>query len=74
MRRPREGRELVPEGASSFKVSRDGRKYTFTIRPGFRFSDGSKVTAENYAFAINRALGRDLQSPAFQFVADRARA
>ena len=62
--------QLVPEGASSFKVSRDGTKYTFTIRRGFRFSDGTEVTAQNYAFAINRALGRDLQSPAFQFVAD----
>jgi ABC-type transport system substrate-binding protein len=64
------GSRLVPEGASSFKVSPDGRKYMFVIRKGFRFSDGTEVTAENYAFAINRALSRDLQSPAFQFVAD----
>jgi ABC-type oligopeptide transport system substrate-binding subunit len=28
------------------------------------------VTARNYAFAINRALSKDIQSPAFQFVAD----
>src|SRR6188508_2010688 len=64
------GSRLVPEGASSVAVSRDGRTYTFTIRKGFRFSDGTKVTARNYAFAINRALGKDLQSPAFQFIAD----
>ena len=32
------GSELVPEGASSFTVSPDGRKYTFTIRRGFRTS------------------------------------
>jgi ABC-type transport system substrate-binding protein len=64
------GSQLVPEGASSFTVSRDGTTYMFTIRRGFRFSDGSKVTAENYAFAINRALSRDLQSPGFEFVAD----
>jgi ABC-type transport system substrate-binding protein len=62
------GSRLVPEGASSFKVSRDGTTYTFTIRRGFRFSDGTEVTARNYAFAINRALSKDLQSPAFQFV------
>ena len=47
-----------------------GRVYTFTIRPGFRFSNGTPVKAANYAFAINRALGKDLQSPAFQFIAD----
>jgi peptide/nickel transport system substrate-binding protein len=64
------GSRLVPEGASSYKVSSGGRVYTFTIRPGFRFSNGARVSAANYAFAINRALGKDLQSPAFQFVAD----
>jgi ABC-type oligopeptide transport system substrate-binding subunit len=64
------GSRLVPEGASSFRVSNGGRVYTFTIRPGFRFSNGAPVKAANYAFAINRALGKDLQSPAFQFVAD----
>jgi oligopeptide transport system substrate-binding protein len=64
------GSRLVPEGASSYRVSNRGRTYTFTIRPGFRFSNGQRVSAGNYAFAINRALGKDLQSPAFQFVAD----
>ena len=64
------GSRLVPEGASSYRVSRDGKTYTFTIRKGFQFSDGTPVTARNYAFAINRALGPDLQSPGFQFVAD----
>src|ERR1700694_624012 len=67
---PGQGSRLVPEGASSYKVSRDGRTYTFTIRKGFRFSDGEPVTARNYAYAINRAADRDLQSPAFQFVGD----
>ena len=64
------GSRLIPEGASSYRVSRGGRVYTFTIRPGFRFSNGAPVKAANYAFAINRALGKDLQSPAYQFVAD----
>jgi peptide/nickel transport system substrate-binding protein len=64
------GSRLIPEGASSYRVSKGGRVYTFTIRPGFRFSNGTPVKAANYAFAINRALGKDLQSPAFQFIAD----
>ena len=51
------GSRLIPEGASSFKVSNNGKTYTFTIRPGFRFSTGQRVSAANYAFAINRALG-----------------
>jgi oligopeptide transport system substrate-binding protein len=64
------GSRLVPEGATSYRVSGGGRVYTFTIRPGFRLSNGARVTAANYAFAINRAANKDLQSPAFQFIAD----
>jgi ABC-type oligopeptide transport system substrate-binding subunit len=66
---PRGGR-LIPEGATSYRVSGGGRVYTFTIRPGFRFSNGQRVTAANYAYAINRAAFKDLQSPAFQFISD----
>jgi ABC-type oligopeptide transport system substrate-binding subunit len=66
------GSRLVPEGASSFSVSRDGKTYTFNIRSGFAFSDGRKVTANNYAYALNRAADKDLQSPAFQFMSDPA--
>jgi ABC-type oligopeptide transport system substrate-binding subunit len=64
------GSRLVPEGASSFRVSRDGKTYTFTIRKGLRFSNGVRVTAKNYAYALNRAMSRDLYSPGFQFIAD----
>ena len=51
---------LRPEVASGFAVSGDGRTYTFTIRKGFRFSDGAPVTAKNFAYAIKRAMDRDL--------------
>ena len=61
------GSRLVPEGASSFAVSRDGRTYTFKIRKGFRFSDGTPVRPRNYAYAVNRAMGLR-GSPAFGFV------
>ena len=39
-------------------VSRDGLAYTFTIRPGFRFSPPSKapVTAQTFRRVIERAL------------------
>jgi oligopeptide transport system substrate-binding protein len=66
------GSRLLPEGASKFTVSRNGRVYTFTIRGGHRFSDGRPVTANSYAYAINRSLDKDLQSPGFQFISDPA--
>ncbi len=59
---------LRPEVASGFAVSGDGRTYTFTIRKGFRFSDGAPVTAKNFAYAIKRAKDPDLASPAAAFI------
>src|SRR5689334_21946944 len=43
---------LQPEVASSFKVSNGGKRYTFVIRKGFRFSDGAPVTAWSFKYAI----------------------
>ena len=43
-------------GAESATVSADGTVYTFTIREGMTYSDGVPVTAQNYAYAIKRAL------------------
>ncbi|MGI8485528.1 MAG: peptide ABC transporter substrate-binding protein [Thermomicrobiales bacterium] len=43
-------------GAESATLSADGRIYTFKIRQGMTYSDGTPVTAKNYAYAIKRAL------------------
>ncbi len=68
--RPREAR-LVPEVARGFPlVSRDGKRYTFRLRRGFRFSDGSAVTAASFARAVERALDPRQQSPAASFIGD----
>ena len=51
------GTKIVPEVAKSLPtISRNGKTYTFTIRPGFKFADGSAVTAANFAYAMNRNL------------------
>jgi peptide/nickel transport system substrate-binding protein len=68
-----EGSRLVPEVAEDMPtVSNDGKTYTFTIRPGFRFSPPSneEVTAEHFRFVINRNLSPKLQSPSSSFIAD----
>jgi ABC-type oligopeptide transport system substrate-binding subunit len=67
-KRGQAGGLLQPEVASGFTVSRDARTYTFTIRKGFRFSDGTPVTAKNFAYAIKRATDPDLASPAAAFI------
>jgi ABC-type oligopeptide transport system substrate-binding subunit len=48
--------EVVPDGASDWKVSGEGKIYTFTIREGLKFGDGTPVTADDFAYSINRAL------------------
>jgi len=59
---------LVPEVAAGWpSVSNGGRRYMFTVRPGFRFSDGTRVTAAHFAFALNRLLTPRLRSPYARF-------
>ena len=42
--------------AESWEVSDDGTVYTFNIRPGITFHDGSELTAEDVAFSMERLL------------------
>jgi DNA-binding SARP family transcriptional activator/ABC-type transport system substrate-binding protein len=56
---PPEGLRLAPEIAAAMPtLSRDGRTYTFRVRPGYRFSPPSNqaVTAETFRHSIERAL------------------
>jgi ABC-type transport system substrate-binding protein len=67
------GSRMVPHAAAGFpKVSRDGKTYTFTIKQGFKFSDGSAVTSASFRAAIARALNPRMQSPASSFLDDVA--
>jgi ABC-type transport system substrate-binding protein len=66
-----EGSRLVPDAAAGFpRVSRDGRTYTFTIKSGLRFSDGSAVTAAAFKRAFERAASQQQGSPAIAFIHD----
>ena len=62
---------LYPEVATGFpKISGNGKTYTYTLRSGFRFSDGTPVTAASYARAIERALSPKMESPGATFFSD----
>jgi peptide/nickel transport system substrate-binding protein len=64
-----EGSRLVPEAAAGFpRVSKDGKTYTFTIRKGIKFSDGSALTAAAFKRAFERAADPKQASPAIAFM------
>ena len=64
------GSKLVPEVASKFLVSNSGKRYTFFIRKGFKFSDGTAVTPNSFKYAINRTANKKLASPGAPFITD----
>ena len=45
--------KVVPNLAESWSISPDGTEYTFRLRPGTRWSDGSPLTADDVLFAMN---------------------
>ena len=55
----RAGFRLSPEVAAGFpRISSDGRTYTFTLRKGFRFSNGAPVQASAFARASTAPSAR----------------
>ncbi|MEX2162028.1 MAG: ABC transporter substrate-binding protein [Anaerolineales bacterium] len=55
--KPGSGDELIPAMAEAMpEVSDDGLTYTFTLRDGIKFGDGTDLTAQMYVDSMNRVL------------------
>lgn len=50
-----DGGKIVPAGAESWETSTDGLTWTFHLRD-YNYSDGTKVTAKDYEYAVKRAF------------------
>jgi peptide/nickel transport system substrate-binding protein len=64
--------QLFNEAASRFTVAANGKRYTFTIRPGQKLSNGEAITAANFKLAFTRATSAKMNSPAAAFLSDLA--
>ena len=51
-----------PELATSFEPNADATEWTFKIRKGVTWHDGSKFTADDVVYSMNRHLGEDSTS------------
>ncbi len=52
----------VPAAAERWETSADGLVWTFHLRPGLRWSDGTPLTAEDFVWSLRRALSPALAS------------
>lgn len=50
---------IAPALAESWEISDDGLDYTFTLRAGATFHDGTAFTAEDVKFSLDRARAED---------------
>lgn len=54
---------VVPDIASAWEVSGDGRTYLFTLRSDVRFTSGRAVTARDFKYSFERVLDPATKSP-----------
>lgn len=59
---------MIPGEAESWTISDDGLTYTFTLREGLKWSDGTAHTAQDYVYAMQRILNPDTAAKYVDFV------
>jgi peptide/nickel transport system substrate-binding protein len=59
----RKTQENEPELATKWTIDEDGRRITFNLRPGMKFSDGTDFTADDVIATMRAALDPELHSP-----------
>lgn len=58
-----ENNEIIPGQAESYTVSDDGLTWTFTMRDGLKWSDGSDLTAKDFEYSFKRMADPNTAAP-----------
>ena len=53
--------DMIPRVAESWEISEDGLCYTFHLRQGVKFHDGSELTAEDIGFSLDLCAASEYQ-------------
>jgi len=65
--RPDRNLNVIPDQAKTWDISPDNKVYTFHLRSGITFSNGTPVTAQTYVYTLTRALFPEVKSPIARF-------
>jgi peptide/nickel transport system substrate-binding protein len=57
--------EIKPCVAESWSISSDGREYTFNIKKGIKFTDGSDMKISDVIFSLKRGMEMPMAVPSF---------
>ncbi|KDN82983.1 ABC transporter substrate-binding protein [Kitasatospora cheerisanensis] len=59
----KDGLNLVPDlAAAKPEISADGKTYTFKLKPGLKFEDGTVITSKDIKYGIERVFAQDVIS------------
>ncbi|MDO4547553.1 MAG: peptide ABC transporter substrate-binding protein [Clostridia bacterium] len=61
---------LIPGNAESWTISEDGTVYTFKLREGLKWSDGTPLTAHDYVYTFQRILTPETVAKYLNMVTD----
>ena len=62
---------VVPALADYWKISEDGKRYTFQLRKGVKFHHGREMTAEDVKFSLERLIDPKTSGAFFQYFINR---